>query len=127
MRRLRVQPQTDRNCEPEVLGGSERFCQPAEPPVAWSRATVFLEEPLVPLDNNPADRSLRAVVLGRKNFQGSRSERGTRVAALFYSLIASCSVIGVEPAAYLREAVRRAVSGDRLPFLPSDFKANTQH
>ena len=93
----------------------------------WSRATVFLAEPLVPLDNNPAERSLRAVVLGRKNFQGSRSERGTRVAALFYSLIASCAVIGVEPAAYLREAVRRAVSGDNQPFLPTDFKASTEH
>lgn len=88
---------------------------------------MFLEEPLVPLDNNPAERSLRAVVLGRKNFQGSRSERGTRVAALFYSLIASCSVIGVEPAAYLREAVRRAVSGDNRPFLPTDSKATIEH
>lgn len=93
----------------------------------WPRATVFLEEPLVPLDNNPAERSLRAVVLGRKNFQGSRSERGTRVAALFYSLIASCAVIGVEPAAYLREAVRRAVGGYNTPFLPTDFKATIEH
>ncbi len=88
---------------------------------------MFLEEPLVPLDHNPAERSLRAVVLGRKNFQGSRSEWGTRVAALFYSLIASCSVSGAEAAAYLREAVRRAVSDDNTPFLPTDFKASTLH
>lgn len=87
---------------------------------------MFLEEPLVPLDNNPAERSLRAVVLGRKNFQGSRAERGTRVAP-FYSIIASYTVIGVEPTAYPREAVRRAVGGDNQPFLPTDFKATIQH
>jgi hypothetical protein len=46
--------------------------------------------------------------VGRKNHYGSRSERGTRTAALFYSLIESAKLCGVEPRAYLREATRRA-------------------
>ena len=41
--------------------------------------------------------------------RGSRSERGTRVAALFYSLIEAAKLAGVEPRAYLRKATLRAV------------------
>jgi hypothetical protein len=50
-----------------------------------------------PLDTNGVERALRGVVVGRKNHYGSRSERGTRVAALFYSLIESAKLCGVEP------------------------------
>jgi transposase len=48
-------------------------------------------------------------VLGRKNHYGSRSERGTEVAALFYSLIESAKLAGVEPDVYLRRAARLAI------------------
>ncbi len=71
-------------------------------------------------------QSLRGVAVGRKNHYGSRSERGTRVAALFYSLIESAKLCGVEPRAYLREAPcgpsgtrarspSRATSSPRMP------------
>jgi len=42
----------------------------------WKGLTVFLEDPLVPLDNNAAERALRGPVLGRKNHYGSRSRVG---------------------------------------------------
>ncbi len=51
----------------------------------------------------------RGVAVGRKNHFRRRSERGTRFAALFYSLIESAKLCGVEPRAYLREATLRAV------------------
>jgi transposase len=57
----------------------------------------------------------------RKNHCGSRSERGTRVAALFYSLIESAKLCGVEPRAYLREATLRAVGNPGT--LTSDLKS----
>jgi transposase len=50
------------------------------------------------------ERALRGVAVGRKNHYGSRSERGTGVAALFYSLIESATLAGIEPCAHLREA-----------------------
>jgi transposase len=53
----------------------------------WAGLTAFLTEPALPLDTNHVERGLRALAVGRKNHYGSRSERGTRVAALFYSLI----------------------------------------
>jgi transposase len=75
----------------------------------WPGLVRFIDEPRLALDNNATERALRGVVLGRKNHYGSRSERGTEVAALFYSLIESAKLSGVEPDAYLRQAAHAAV------------------
>src|ERR1700759_373376 len=55
----------------------------------WQGLLVFLDDANVTLDNNAVERALRGIVVGRKNHYGSRSVRGTEVAALFYSLIES--------------------------------------
>lgn len=86
------------------------------------RSRVFLSEPLVPMDNNAMEREIRPIVQGRRAFQGSRSESGTRVAALFYSLFATCRIIGVDPRAYLAKAVQILVQKQRTVFLPRDHK-----
>lgn len=72
----------------------------------WSGLTRFLADPCIPLDNNATERALRGMVVGRKNHYGSRSQRGTEVAALFYSLIESAKLCGAEPKAYLLQATR---------------------
>jgi transposase len=81
----------------------------------------FLEEPKIPLGTNGLERTLRGVAVGRKNHYGSRSERGTRVAALFYSLIESAKLAGVEPRAYLGAAARRAIRNPRTVTLARDL------
>ena len=58
------------------------------------------------------------MALGRKNHYGSRSERGTRVAALFYTLMESAKVAGVNPKEYLRVATRRAIATPGSVTLP---------
>jgi transposase len=70
----------------------------------WSALSLFLKDGRIPLDNNAAERGLRGLVVGRKNHYGSRSRRGTEVASVFYSLIETCKLVGVEPKAYLRNA-----------------------
>ena len=55
----------------------------------------------LPPDTNGVERALRGVAVGRKVHYGSQSEQGTRGAALFYSLIESAKVAGVEPPANL--------------------------
>jgi hypothetical protein len=62
------------------------------------------------------------VAVGRKNHYGSWSERGTRVAALFYSLIESAKLAGVEPRAYLGQAARRAIRNPGTVTLARDLK-----
>ena len=75
----------------------------------WNGLCRFIDDPLVPMTNNFAERSLRGAVVGRKNFYGCKSVRGTEVAALFYSLIETAKLCGVQPKAYLREAACRAI------------------
>src|SRR5690606_37299347 len=55
------------------------------------------------------------IVLGRKNHYGSRSVRGTEVAALFYTLIESAKLAGVGPHTYLQAAINAAVRGAQIP------------
>jgi transposase len=86
----------------------------------WKGLVRFLDDPRIPLDNNRTERGLRGVVVGRKNHYGSKSRRGTEVAALFYSLIESAKLAGVEPKAYLRLAVQAALRGERAP-LPHEL------
>ena len=87
----------------------------------WPGLVRFLDDPAIPLDNNATERALRGLVVGRKNHYGSKSLRGTEVAALFYSLLESAKLAGVEPAAYLAEATRRALANPGTVTLPSDL------
>ncbi|NNE18478.1 MAG: IS66 family transposase [Myxococcales bacterium] len=78
---------------------------------------VFLTDSDVPLDNNRTERAMRGVVVGRKNHYGSRSERGTQVAAMMYSLVETAKINGVDPELYLKLAALEAI-GDRPIPLP---------
>jgi transposase len=64
-----------------------------------------------PSSGNAVGRTdtLRGVVVGRKDHYGSRSQRGTEVAALFYSLIESAKLAGVGPHTYMRVATLAAL------------------
>ena len=76
----------------------------------WHGLTVFLENPWVPLDNNLVERQIRPLVVGRKNHYGSKSKRGTEVAAIFYSLIETAQLRGEDPATYLQCAAMAAIT-----------------
>ena len=84
----------------------------------WGGLTAFLEDGRIPLDNNHAERAMRGVVLGRKNHYGSKSRRGTEVAALFYTLLETAKLAGVEPKAYLADATRQAIEHPGCIILP---------
>jgi len=90
----------------------------------WLGLTRFLDDPRIPIDNNATERGLRGIVIGRKNHYGSRSKRGTEVAALFYSLIESAKLCDVEPKAYLRAAAIAGRRGEQVP-LPHELATVT--
>ena len=84
----------------------------------WTGLTRFLDDPCIPLDNNAAERALRGPVVGRKNHYGSKSLRGTQVAALFYTLCESAKLVGVDPHAYLLTATEAALATPGAVTLP---------
>jgi transposase len=75
----------------------------------WTPLTRFLDDPLIPLDNNGSERGLRGLVAGGKNHYGSRSRRGSEVAAILYSLLETAKLVGVDPGEYLRVALIAAI------------------
>src|SRR6185295_13060184 len=56
------------------------------------------------VNNNASERALRGPVIGRVNYFGSRSRRGTDAAAILYSLVESAKRAHVDPSAYLDHA-----------------------
>lgn len=69
----------------------------------WPRLTEYARHGHVEIDNNAAERSLRCVAVGRKNWMFVGSPRGGRTLATMMSVIASAKHHGHEPYAYLRD------------------------
>ena len=88
----------------------------------WDRLTRFLQDARIPLDNTATERGIRGPVVGRRNHFGSKSQRGTEVAATFYSLLETAKLCGVNPARYLREAALADARGSVL--LPHELVAD---
>jgi transposase len=91
----------------------------------WKGLVRFLEDPTIPLSNNHTERAERGPVVGRKNFGGCKSKRGMEVAALFYSLLGSAKLAGVEPRAYLKDMALAAIRGEEL-LLPHEYAAQNR-
>ena len=90
----------------------------------WPGLVRFLKDPRVPLSNNAAERALRGLVVGRKNHYGSKSRRGTEVAAILYTLCESAKLAGVDPHAYLLHATHQAIDTPGTITLPQQLAAN---
>ena len=73
----------------------------------WTALTRYIEDPLLDIDNNAAERTLRMVAVGRKNWLFAGSEAGAERAAVLYSLIGACKHRGLDPFAYLRDVLAR--------------------
>src|SRR5262249_50258644 len=78
------------------------------------RLSRLADDARTPLDNNGTERAIRGPVGGRKNPSGSKSRRGTEVAAILYTLVETAKLHDVDPAKYLLEAVRAADRGETL-------------
>lgn len=66
----------------------------------WPALIVYLDRGDLPMDNNTAERAIRPLVVGRKNYLFVGSEDGGQWAACFYSLIESCRMQGIDPRRY---------------------------
>lgn len=76
----------------------------------WPQLIKFLDDPVIPLTNNEAERSIRQVVLGRKNFYGSRSIDGADLAAMMYTIIESCKKFEIDPRQYILETLKASAA-----------------
>jgi hypothetical protein len=73
----------------------------------WTQLMRYCDDGLLEIDNNAAERELRAVALGRKNYLFAGSDTGGQRAAAIYSLIGSAKLNGIDPEAYLANVLGR--------------------
>jgi transposase len=73
----------------------------------WEALLRYCDDGRIEIDNNAAERSLRTVALGRKNYLFAGSDAGGERAAAIYSLIGSAKLNGLDPEAYLRNVLSR--------------------
>lgn len=107
-----------------VLGSTKLGAAVKHTAKVWPTLRVFVDDPKVWIDNNATERGLRGPVIGRRNHFGSKSRRGTEVAAIMYSLVETAKVCGVDPTKYLAAAVKAARRG--VVLLPAAFADNAR-
>ncbi|HSW24510.1 MAG TPA: IS66 family transposase, partial [Burkholderiaceae bacterium] len=73
----------------------------------WKALTRYVDDGRIEIDNNAAERALRGVSLGRKNYLFMGSDAGGERAAAIYSLVETAKLNGLDPEAYLREVLGR--------------------
>ena len=73
----------------------------------WEALTRYADDGGLEIDNNAAERALRAVALGRKNYLFAGSDKGGERAAVLYSLIGTAKLHGLDPESYLRDVLSR--------------------
>lgn len=76
----------------------------------WAALTRYCDEGSLEIDNNAAERALRCVALGRKNYLFVGSDTGGERAAALYSLLGSATLNGLDPQAYLTHVLERIAS-----------------
>jgi transposase len=96
----------------------------------WAALTRFLDDGRLCMSNNAAEREIRAVALGRKNWTFAGSDAGGRRAAAIYSLIQTAKLNDVDPQAWLADVLARlhdhpAKRIDKL--LPWNWKRERMH
>jgi transposase len=88
----------------------------------WTALTRFLEDGRLCMTNNAAERELRAIAIGRRNWTFAGSDEGGRRAAALYTLIATAKLNDVDPQAWLADVLARLLDypakriGDLLPW-----------
>jgi transposase len=94
-------------------------------PNQWEALSVYATRGFLAIDNNAAERALRRVAIGRKNWLFAGNDKAGQTAATLYSLIASAERHGVDPQRYLTSVLAKlptTPTGELEQFLPDVWK-----
>ena len=89
----------------------------------WEAICRYVNNGQAEIDNNTAERMMKPVCLGRKNYLFCGSERAAKNTSLIYSIIESCKMNGLRPVKYIADVLRKLVSGetDYMALLPMNI------
>lgn len=95
----------------------------------WDALMRYVDDPILEIDNNLSERTLRMVAIGRKNWMFAGSEAGAERAAIIYSLVASCKLNGIDPFVYFRDVLEKVTTYPASKIddlLPSNWKKSEE-
>lgn len=72
----------------------------------WQKLKAYLWHGEVAIDNNLVENAIRALAIGRKNYLFVGSQKAGKGAAIFYSLIGSCKMAGINPLVWLTDVIK---------------------
>ena len=87
----------------------------------YEALTRFLNNPSLPIDNNPQERLLRNPVIGRKTWYGTQTNRGARTNAIMFTIVESCKLNKINPREYLKNIVVSLLHSSEV-LTPNEFK-----
>jgi transposase len=73
----------------------------------WNRLSLYTENGMLNIDNNPVENSIRPVALGRKNYLLAGSHEAAQRSAMLCSLLGTCKMHGIEPYHWLRNRLKK--------------------
>ena len=76
----------------------------------WVALNRYVDDGILAIDNNKAERAVRGIAVGRKNWMFAGSDRGGRAAAVLVSFTQTCKDMDIDPFAYLRDVIARIAS-----------------
>lgn len=77
----------------------------------WAALTRFLDDGTAEIDNNTAERAIRSIAIGRKNWLFTGSNAGGERASAIYSVIETAKLNGIEPQTYIADVMEKIASG----------------
>ena len=83
---------------------------------------TFLDDPIVPLDNNDAERSIKKFCVGKHSWHIISSKRGARASAILYSLAETSKANGLKPYEYFKYVLEQML--EHLDDKPADYIDN---
>ena len=89
----------------------------------------YTEAGFLAIDNNAAEREMKRVAIGRKNWLTVGSSRGGQTAAVLFSFTSTCQRLGVEPWAYLQDVLTRlpaTPAGELAALVPDHWQTARQ-
>jgi transposase len=115
---------------PKLSGKSELAQAMRYAQSRWQALVRFLDDGRIEIDNNAAERGVRGITLGRKNWLFAGSDSGGDTAAAIFSLVETAKLNGVDPEAYLRSVISQIADHPVqkiAELLPWNWAANQQN
>jgi transposase len=76
----------------------------------WEQLMIYTTDGKLNIDNNPVERAIRPVAVGRKNYLFAGSHEAAQRSAMLYSLMGTCKLHGVNPFSWLKNVLERIPS-----------------